>query len=93
MRVRERGRERRLEEEEGGETCLGEERGEGEELIGIDSAPLVSDLKIKLSIPFLSQALIVPDHWQVKAHYFGSDRPLLLLGEGLYALIMPMVLS
>jgi DNA polymerase III sliding clamp (beta) subunit (PCNA family) len=67
--------------------------GEGEELIEINSAPLVSDLKIKLSIPFISQALAIPDHWQVKAHYFGSDRPLLLLGEGLYALIMPMVLS
>ena len=67
--------------------------GEGEELIEINSAPLVSDLKIKISIPFISQALAIPDHWQVKAHYFGSDRPLLLLGEGLYALIMPMVLS
>ena len=67
--------------------------GEGEELIEINSAPLVSDTKIKLAIPFLSQALVIPDHWQVKAHYFGSNRPLLLLGEGLYALIMPMVLS
>lgn len=67
--------------------------GEGEELIEVNGSPLASDLKIKISIPFLSQALAIPDHWQVKAHYFGSDRPLLLLGDALYSLIMPMVLD